>query len=915
MKKLFLSAALLLGSLISLSAQSTEKIPTPGGLPTSYPRIHITEDEKPELLNTIATEKWAQGVKDGIHKKVDKYVEQHVTDPTWMPSRLQMHWKTKSSNIYIKGITYSHADGEAPVPTVRFAGSRDGTTPYGFPDLEDVLPYMDDERGLYMQNRSKEGKPMEWVSQSKTGTSIPNFNIRIVNFARDAAFLYWLEGDERYAKFAFDIFDVYMQGMYYRSEPIDLDNGHIQTLVGLECFQVIHEKTLKSVSEIYDFLHAYLESNHKEKMDNYIVTIKKWIDQIIKNGVPQNNWNLHQANIILKAAMVLEDDDAYADKKGRQYYIDYMLNVTSPRQWSMTKLLDYGYDPTNGIWAECPGYSQGVTKEVMAFIADYDVAFDFDLMPYLPVMEQAVRILPQYLFPNGETVAFGDSNYGHLEGASMRDIVRLAQKSGDKELEEEFTAMYRLFDPTAENVQDNSKPRAADISSFFASKPVEINKKYAAGKVSDYVTQTFYAPTVSWHVQRMGEGKDGMMVSLNGSLGNHMHANGINMELYGKGLVQGADPGKGANYLQAAYLEYYSQFPAHNTVMVDGVSSYTEMLSYHAFDLDGAYPKSEQKDGFYPNITYSNVSFLEPETQSDQNRTVSIVRTGETTGYYVDIFRSKKKRGNDRFHDYYYHNLGQTMEIQDAKGNPMELTAEEKIGFAGGHLYALDYMWDEKFAATSDDYQVEWKIDYPDGKEDILMNLWMKGNDDREIFSILSPPCKSFKSNSQFPYEVSESPYLTFIARQHGEAWDNPFISIYEPYTSTEGKSIESITGFDDENGDKSFAGVALVHKSGRKDFVLSSYDLKMAKYQNMESNGAYALIGITSSSDFELFMGNGTKLQYGDYKIEAEQVGNVVVKSEGGKLTMDNEVPVTLTINGKSKKFAAGELRAIKGL
>ncbi len=912
MRKILLLATLFVSSALSLSAQSSDKIPTPQGLPEGYPRIYTTQDEKEDLVNTIATESWAKGVRDGICKKIDGYVEQHVDDPTWMPSRLQMYWKTKCSNVYIKGITYSHADGIAPVPTVRFSGSRDGTTNYSFPALEDIMPYMDDPRGLYMQNKTT--KEMEWVSQSEVGVSIENLNFRILNYARDAAFIYWLEGDERYAKFAFDIFDTYMQGMYYRSEPIDLDHGHIQTLVGLTCFQVIHEKSLKTVSEIFDFMHGYLVDNYAENIDNYEVTIKKWMDLIIKNGVPQNNWNLHQANIILKAAMVLRNDDEYADNKGRQYYIDYMLNTTSMRQWSMTKLLDFGYDPANGIWAECPGYSQGVTKEVMAFISNYETAFDFDLMPYLPVMEKAVRVLPQYLFPNGESVAFGDSNYGHLPTEPMHDIVRLAQKSGNKEVEAEFTSMYKLFDPNADKAKD-SKPKAAVIESLFASKSLELNPEYKAGKISDYITQSFYAPSISWQVQRMGEGKDGMMISMNASLGNHMHANGISMELYGKGLVQGADPGKGANYLQASYLEYYSQFPAHNTVMVDGASSYTEMMSYHGFDLEGAYPQSEQRDGFFEDITYTDVSFVEPETQSDQNRTMSIVRTGEKTGYYVDVFRSKKKRGGDRFHDYYYHNLGQSMVIKDAKGNPIELTAEERIGFAGGHLYALDYMWGEKYAKVSDDYQVDWVVDYPDGEEDICMNLWMKGNEDREIYSILSPSCKAFKSNATFPYEVDKAPYLTFMARQHGQAWDAPFISIYEPYTSSEGKSITSIKGFDDENGDKSFAGIELTHKSGRKDYVLASYCSHIAKYKNIISDATYAVVAVESEGNFELFMGNGTQLKYGDYTISTTEIGNVVLKCENGKLTLHNEVPVTISHKRKNKKYEAGELRSIKSL
>lgn len=70
------------------------------------------------------------------------------------------------------------------------------------------------------------------------------------------------------------------------------------------------------------------------------------------------------------------------------------------------------------------------------------------------------------------------------------------------------------------------------------------------------------------------------MTSLNGSRGNHQHANGISMELYGKGYVLGPDGGIG-KYLYSGddYHEYYSQFPAHNTVCVNGVSAYPVMMS------------------------------------------------------------------------------------------------------------------------------------------------------------------------------------------------------------------------------------------------------------------------------------------------------------------------------------------------
>lgn len=892
-------------------AQDEPKIPLPQNQEQGYPRLYITQSEKGNLEKTIQQEEWAQDVLSGIHKRIDQYVERHVSDPEWMVSRLQMHWKTKAKNEYINGIYYSHSDGEAPVPTVRYTGSRDYTTNYAQPKLEDIMPYMDDERGIYLPNKTKEGKPFEWAEASKTGGIIHKINEVIIAIARDAAFIYWLEGDERYAKFAYDIFNTYMAGMFYRSEPIDLANGHIQTLVGFTCFQVIHEKNLINIAELYDFLHQYVEAKHADNIANYDVTIQRWSDQIIKNGVPQNNWNLHQAKTILKAAMVLRDNKNYANKKGRQYYINYILNVTSARQWSLTKFMDYGYDENTGVWAECPGYSQGVTKDLTNFIRDFDNTFDLNILPYTPVMAKAVKMLPQYLFPNGQIVAFGDTYYGPIYTEAMSDMIRIAQKNGDEKLEKEFTSMYRLFNPNADKPERQRRGRG-DISSFFSSKPLALNSKYEKGDLGDYITQTFYAPNVSWHVQRMGQGTDGMMVSLNGSLGNHMHANGINMELYGKGFVQGADPGKGASYFQPAYLEFYSQFPAHNTVMVDGVSKYPEMLSNHAFDLMAEYPKSEQKTGYYSNITYSDVYFLEPESRSDQNRTVSLVKTGATTGYYVDVFRSKKQRKGDKFHDYFYHNLGQSMQVSDVAGNPLKLKPNDEMAFAGGHLFSLDYQWDKKSLRTNDDYQAQWKIDMPDGEPDVFMNLWMKGTEGREVFTLKSPPCKSFHDKGAIPYEVDKDPYLTLAARQHGEAWEHPFVSIYEPFTSTEGKSIVSIEGFEDENGSKAFAGIHISNKSGREDFVFSSYNGETASHKNMASDATYALVGNEKNGDFVLFMGNGTELAANGFTITSAEKGNVVLEQKEGGLYLHNEVPVSISINNKKQTFKVGKMRKI---
>ncbi|WP_216639021.1 hypothetical protein [Flammeovirga sp. SJP92] len=901
---------LWVGTHLMAFAQEAMLFPVPDNLPESYPRIFTAQTNKKELQQKIKKEQWAQELLSDLHDRIDVHVERHVNDPEWMVSRLQMNWKTKASNVYVNGINYSHSDGEAPVPTVKFDGSRNSTTVYGRPKLEDILPYMDDERGMYLPNRSKEGHPFEWTDRSETGTIISSINNEILKLGKESAFLYWLEGDVRYAQFAFDLFDVYMTGMSYRKEPIDLLNGHIQTLVGFSHFQVIHERSLETVSILYDFLHHYIENQSADKVELYDATLKRWMDQVIKNGVPQNNWNLHQANIILKATMVLGDDDDYEDQKGRQYYINYILNVTSTRQWSLSKFMNYGYDAENGIWNECPGYAQGVTKTLMEFITNFDNAFNVNLLPYAPVMEKAIKVLPQYTFPNGQTVGFGDTYYGPLETEAIENVIRLAQKYKNDLQEKEYTALLYSLSPDY-GLHKSKRKHKTDISSFFSAQPLVLNPKYKQGDLEEYITPTFYAPNVSWHVQRIGKGTDGLMASLNASLGNHMHANGINLELYGKGFVQGADPGKGAGYLDPIYLEYYSQFPAHNTVMVDGISSYTEMLSNHAFDLLNEFPTSEQQNEYAPNVTFSNVYFLEPESRSDQNRLVSIIKTGETMGYYIDIFRSKKQKGGDKFHDYYYHNLGQSIKVMNSKNESLTLEPNDDFGFAGGHLYALDYIWNKQSIRTNKDYQVEWKIDFPQGKDDVFMNLWMKGTEGREVFTMDSPPCKSFRKKSGIPYEVSKAPYRTMVARQYGEAWNKPFVSVFEPFTSKEGKQIKTIQGI--KNIPDTAVGLKIEHKSGRKDYVFSSYEGQLIKAEGHTTDAEYALIGEEKNGDLILVTGNGTKLNSNEFSIKTKSKGNFVLEVKNQVITLHNNVGITIGHKGKEYYFQPDQARVIQ--
>lgn len=628
---------------------SGQEIPLPEKMPQTHPRVLTTPAGKQETWELIKKEEWAKDVFNKLKERTEVYTNLTDAQPSWLLSRLAMYWKSHATEVYVKGETFDHAGGEkAPYPTVRYTGARGTAATHGRPKLADVVPYDDDESGnVTFCNNALPERPMESVHPSKTGRNIESLNCEILGIARDAAFLYWMTDEEKFAKLAAGVFDTYMTGIYYRNVPVDLNYGHQQTLVGLTSFEVIHEDALHVAVYLYDFLYNYLKTNYPDKMEIYAGAFKKWTDNIIANGVPHNNWDLLQARYIMSVGLVLEDNKEYADGKGREYYIDYVMNRSGIRQWSLTRLADYGFDSNTGIWAECPGYSSVVINDYANFVNQFDTNLQYDLVKAMPVLSKAVATTPQYLFPNRMICGFGDTHPGYLNTNFFIRMIQNAQANGKKEQEKYFTALLKCLNPEMGNDKKEKKNVRVSVSSFFEDKPLALNPKVQPGKIEDYVSPLFYAPNVSWLVQRNGmHPRNSLMISLNGSEGNHMHANGISMELYGKGYVLGPDAGIGLFlYSGLDYAEYYSQFPSHNTVCVDGISSYPVMKSNHSFELLSCFPASAEPGKEFTSVTYSNLYFREPESRADQTRVMSIVTTGAETGYYVDVFRSRKEKG------------------------------------------------------------------------------------------------------------------------------------------------------------------------------------------------------------------------------------------------------------------------------
>jgi len=478
-----------------------------------HPQIYVTNAQKEAFLQRMESSEKANEFVEELKNKLEPYVKRHHNDPEWIVSRLQMYWKTKYSKVFVNGMDFSHGEGTAPVPTVRFSGSRDWATDYLQPELKDVKPYMDDDRGLYLQNGAKKGQPWEWVQPSETGHIIERINERIMTLAEEAAFLYWLTDEQKYAVFARDIFMKYTEGMFYREPPKTIENHGNAKLMGLQTFEVIHERIAEHFSVCYDFLYSFLKAENEDL--NMIQTVlQKWADQEIKYGVPGNNWNLMQALYITYLGLALENDDYYDNGKGQDYYIDQVINQNSEKQKALKDVVK-NYDQKNGIWPEVAGYNMLVGNDMLEIFCLMDNTLNNNLVGKFPIIEKANLAIFQYLFPNGFTVAYGDAKHSRIRFNALEMLISQYRKYGNSEKEALITKQLKRF--IKEGVYSRDKINSLFQLFFYVENLMDV---LPAESFSDLVEPLFYAPNVSWVVQRNGNSmENGMMISENASRG------------------------------------------------------------------------------------------------------------------------------------------------------------------------------------------------------------------------------------------------------------------------------------------------------------------------------------------------------------------------------------------------------------
>ncbi len=886
--KTYVASVALLLSLSSTAATSQKRI-------RIYPSIN-----REELLEKMERIPWAKATLQTAHKEADKYVDIHQTDTTWILSRMQMYWKNRYTIPYVNGNYYSRGEGEAPVPTVRFTGARDWTSDHNTPSLEDVIPYMDyrDDK-IYLQNRAKEGKPWEWIEASKSAVKIEKINEGIINKAMYSAFIYFLTEDEKYAKFSYDILKTFTDGIYYREAPRTEEDHRNADVVGLTSFEVIHEGVVPLMALCYDFLYDYFQ-NQKIDVEIIHATFKKYADQIIVNGKGNNNWNIIQARFVSHIALVLNSDECYEDGKGKEYYINVLLNEVTESQRALTAVRDI-YDPETAMWNESPIYSTHSTKDLLETLLLIDGVENKNILNDFEVVERAPAVSMEYEMPNNITVAFGDNGYSYIEYTMYETLLafykryNLTQKAN--------TIMAILNDKIEAKLYDRTKGSSM-YKLFNYVGTIDPN----ATNDLDYFSSMLHVKTTNLTLLRNGlDRENGLMLTNAGTGHGHANKNGINLELYGKGYALGIDKGRGGSYWVDNHHQYYNTAIGHNTVIIDGVSINDSprmengVASQHT--LNSSFPLSNQKDAHRaPTVSYVDNEYHELSTNSLQRRVNSIIRTSPTSGYYVDIFRSHKNEGGDKMHEYIYHNVGQTLTFVDDQDSEIKLTPSQELTSDGGKLVGYNYLSDKYEVNYNDDFRATFTANI-EQKDDVSMDVWMRGDEQRTIFSVKTPrPLNGYLDMYDKNIDTLRVPAM--IVRQSGEAWSRPFVAIYEPYKTEERRTIGSVVYHDIDASDA--VAIEVNSQNGGSEMILNSTTNE--QYVSVSDIGFKGTYGVVSTQNNELkylFLGDGTQISKGEYGVYTSDTNNssILVEWGQGELIIEAHSSFKLEMPKKSEQ------------
>jgi len=817
-----------------------------------HPRLFASQADRPAIWAKIKKTAWGAESWANILKQIDPLVERHQTDPQWILSRMAMYWKNGEhfTQCYIKKECWDSGEGNAPVPTVRLPGMRIWNDYKNVP-LTERKPY--NETGDMLATSSKDpSKPPVLVPYKESGHLIRGNNKEILGLAEKAAFAWYLTGEEKYARFAGDIFNQWLIGTYYMKPPYDptfmKDGWQPGGIFGYYDYEVIHDDLSYLTATTYDFLYDWLQQ-HPDK--NMLATgksldiiagdvFRRFVEINRIRGGRKGNWNTNGFNVCMRALLVLEDNGFYLDGKGRSFFLNNYTTESTKYHDALPAILK-DFDSVTGLWNESPGYSTG-TIQCLLDMAMPIYRNGVNTIAGNIMMEKAALAVLEWLDARGNQVIFGDTRGGTIDYGIFENLLTYYTWTGDTVRARKVASVIR------QGLELGSYSRSTTGWEGLCLYVPELPEADAV----DYA-RAAYSPAHRHLIQRnLNDPENGMMFTLyGGSKGQHLSANGLAWQFYGKGWAIAPDG--------SAYESYWTPDHAYHQGIC-GVNTVIPGYSEGPIRIEAMDPAPAANSLINNKATSAFVSFADVSA-AEKRRTIVMVRTSPSSGYYVDLFRSDLETN-----DYLHHNLGNSMLLSDASGKPLQMTVSDSFENPPVKEYSYFKQWRQ--VACNADFRALWTIS--EVKPALCTQLWMSGSNGRTLFTMDAP---STTLNAQVtPSGVCRSPQPTpalIVHQENNNAKKHPFAGVFEVFN----EGAASVTGVKTWYND-STCTVLQVESAGlnqRSEIIaFSTNDVYRKPVKGLKFSGRLAVASEDASGVQYLYLAKGKILKYKGYVIKA---------------------------------------------
>lgn len=849
------------------------------------PRIWVDDSDRAAVLEKIETQPWAAQIFETMKAAVEPLADQHAKDPAWILSRVQLTWAGPNYTDFKMENGELVQSGDAPHPTVRFMKGKMPRTADGHavdvPDFAEIPPFNPHPTGgmMMMDRTTGEMAMVPYIDRY-----LRDIHRRILELAVDSSVLYWLTGEDKYAAFSADLLSLFCEALApMNTNPADAKNwGLISNNHLLEARWFSNTLPI-----IYDFISPYIDQhpiydpianvrrpfNRNRAQDVF----RKYIHLALEKGILNCNWVVFESSSLVNSALALDDPAE------RARYMDYFLNTDTPRQQSLKTFMTFFTE--DDFWFESLSYGDETITFLTYLFSVADRQYpELNLLQKYPVLYDAIHLLPRYQFPNGDSVRFGDSHRLMEEDPYCFEMMnRLAVQHGQVDAQRRAEgALHRLIEEGKYDRSDSEK------QSYVYTRPLKLlwfEPTLGGEAIALEHPRTDTLAHAGLILQRNAEdAENGMMIWQGGAHHVHAHVTGMHMELYGKGEVVGVEAGKGA-YPTEIHKEYYRLYAAHNTVIVNNASrgqgGWID-IGQDTVQVVSAEP-APRTEAVSPECSFATTSFINlygaNARQAEQQRTMALVRTTPTTGYYVDVYRSRAE-GPEQFHDYLYHNLGSTLQLT---GDFIQQPAPEWYGSDIGDEYRQPgTRWFEEQYSTGPTPNIIKATFRMTLNGPVRTRVWFPEGIEREYVSAMAPPTLEAPS----PYDRSNTPVI--IARRKGEAWNQPFEAVYQVYRAEEGASVREVRRLPAPSG-LSVLQVESETPSGDELQTIFSADRAEAEFANAKFSfkGRFAIFSEVNGEVEYIYLGDAVSASFKGWKVSF--AGG---KSGAAEVRFENGVP-----------------------